>query len=140
MQPFFLLPSHPTIPTRFPQSPLPVPPYPGTSGLSASSPTEAKQGSLARVKGSKGSNRVQGRDRPPLPLLGIHMKTKLHICYICVGGLGPDHACYLVVDSVSVSLHGPRLVGSVGLLVVCLTHPVPLTLSETLPQNSLSSV
>ena len=59
------------------------------------------------------------------------MTTKLHICYICVGGLGPDNACSLVGASVSVGPHGPRLVYSVGLSIVSLTMP--------LLQDSLSS-
>jgi hypothetical protein len=46
------------------------------------------------------------------------MKTKLHVCYTCVGGLDPALACSLVGGSVSVSHHGPRLVDSVGLLVI----------------------
>jgi hypothetical protein len=32
-----------------------------------------------------------------------HMKTKLHICYKCVGGLGPATACSLVGGLISVS-------------------------------------
>jgi hypothetical protein len=54
------------------------------------------------------------------------MKTKLHICYKCVGGLGPTPECSLAGGSVYVSPHGPRLVNSAGLPVVSLT---PLTLS-----------
>lgn len=49
------------------------------------------------------------------------MKTKLHVCYTCVGGLDPAPACSLVGGSVS--HHGPRLVDYVGLLVI-------LTLNE----------
>jgi hypothetical protein len=45
------------------------------------------------------------------------MKTKLHICYIYVGGLGPAHASSLVGGSVSVRPHGPKLCGSI------LKHP-----------------
>jgi hypothetical protein len=63
------------------------------------------------------------------------MKTKLHICYICVGNLGPPHACSLVVDSVSVSPHGPRLVDSVGFLVVSLTSLAPSNLCPPLLQD-----
>ena len=37
------------------------------------------------------------------------MKTKLHICYICVGTLGTAHVCYLLDGSVSESLQGSRL-------------------------------
>ena len=46
------------------------------------------------------------------------MKTKLHICYKCVGGLGPTPECSLAGGSVYVSPHGPRLVNSVGLLLL----------------------
>jgi len=45
------------------------------------------------------------------------MKTKLHIWYICVGGLGPSHECSLVYSAVSVSPYGPRLMDSVGFLM-----------------------
>ena len=65
------------------------------------------------------------------------MKTKLHICYRCVGGPGPASACSLVGGPVSVSPHGPRLVGSVGLLVVSLTPLICSLLPPTLPQDSL---
>jgi hypothetical protein len=49
------------------------------------------------------------------------MKTKLNTCYKCVGGLDPAPECSLAGDSVSVSSHGPRVVDSVGFLVVPLT-------------------
>jgi hypothetical protein len=49
------------------------------------------------------------------------MKTKWHICYICVEGLGPAHACSLVGGSVSGSRRGSRLGDSVGLLVESLS-------------------
>jgi hypothetical protein len=42
-----------------------------------------------------------------LPALRSHMKTKLHICYICVQGLGLSHIMLTVGSSVSVSPHGP---------------------------------
>jgi hypothetical protein len=67
------------------------------------------------------------------------MKTKVLICYICVGGLGPAHACFLVGGSVSVSSYGPRLVDSVGLLDVSLTPQSSSILSLTVPQDSPSS-
>jgi hypothetical protein len=53
------------------------------------------------------------------------MKTKLQTCYICVESLGLSHACSLIGGSVSVSSYGPRLVDSVGLLVVPLTPLAP---------------
>ena len=61
------------------------------------------------------------------------MKTKLHICYKCIGGLGPAPACSLVGGSVSLSSHVFRLVDTIGLLVVSLTPPAPSLLSPTLP-------
>ena len=70
---------------------------------------------------------------------GIHIKTKLYICYKCVGDLDPEHACSLVGSSVSVSPHGYRLVDSVGLLVVSLTSLASSVLSVTLPQDFLRS-
>jgi hypothetical protein len=65
------------------------------------------------------------------------MKTKLHICYKLVGGLDPASTCSLVCGSVSVSPHGPRLVDSVGLLVVSLTPLAQAILFSTLPQDPL---
>jgi hypothetical protein len=56
------------------------------------------------------------------------MKIKLHISYICVGSIGPSHACSLIGGSVSVSPHGPRLVGSVDFLEVSLTSWAPSVL------------
>jgi hypothetical protein len=44
----------------------------------------------------------------------------MNICYICGGGLGQSHACSPVGTSDSVKTHGPRLVDSVGFLVVSL--------------------
>jgi hypothetical protein len=67
------------------------------------------------------------------------MKTKLHICYICIGGLGPSHAFSLVGGLISVRPYRPRLVGSVGLPVVSLTPPASSILPSTRPQDSLSS-
>jgi hypothetical protein len=67
------------------------------------------------------------------------MKTKLHISYICVGGLNASHAFSLVGGSVSVSPCGPRSVDSVGFLVVSLTSLAPSILHPSLPQDSLSS-
>jgi hypothetical protein len=93
------------------------------------SSTEIQQGHPVREKESKGSQ---------LQLLGAHMKTKLHIRYKSVWGLGPAPSCSLVGGSVSVSPNGLKLVDSVGLLVVSsLASSVP---SPTLPQDSPSSV
>jgi hypothetical protein len=43
------------------------------------------------------------------------MNTKLYICHRCVGGLSPAPVCSLVGGPGSVSPHGPRLVGFLGL-------------------------
>jgi hypothetical protein len=67
------------------------------------------------------------------------MKTKLHICYKCVGGLDLAPACSLVGGPVSLSPHEPRLVDYLGPLVVFLTHPPCSILSSTLPQDCLNS-
>jgi len=61
------------------------------------------------------------------------MKIKLHICHVCVGGLGLVHACSLVGGSVSVSPHRSRLVDSLGLLVVSL---IPLGSLNSSPDSS----
>ena len=82
-------------------------------------------------------NRV--RDSPHYNCQGTHMKTKLHICYKCVGGLGSGHVQSLFGGPVSVSLHGPRLVYSVGLLVMSLTPLASSFLPLTLPQDLLVS-
>ena len=60
------------------------------------------------------------------------MKTKLHISHICVGGLGPSHACSMIGDLVSMSPHVPRLVDFIG-LVVFLTFLAPSILPLPLP-------
>jgi hypothetical protein len=64
------------------------------------------------------------------------MKTKLHICYKCVGSLDPVPVCSLVGGLVSVSSHGPKLVDFVGLVVFLtpLTHSI---LSPRLPKLHL---
>ena len=54
-------------------------------------------------------------------------KTKLHNDYMCVEGLGSSmHVLWLVVQSLWAP-EGPRLVDSVGFLVVSLT-PLALTI------------
>ena len=59
------------------------------------------------------------------------MKTKLYLCYKRVGCLGPAPVRSLVGGSVYMSSHKPRLVDSVGLLVVSLTPPAPSVLLLT---------
>jgi hypothetical protein len=83
----------------------------------------------------KTGNRI--RHSPHYNCSGTHRKTELHICYKCVGLLGPFLACSLVGGSVSVSSHRPRVVASVGPLVVFLTPLASSILSPTLPQDFL---
>ena len=110
-----------------------VPSFTGTSSLcrlSTFSLTEARQSSPI----GKGDHQVENRVRGSLcsNSQGTHKKTKLHICYNYVGGLGPAHACSLADGLVSVSLHGPKLGDSVGLLVVSLTPSDIFNLPPTL--------
>ena len=68
------------------------------------------------------------------------MKTKLHIYYKYVGGLGPAPSCPLVGGSVSVNLQGYRLIGYVGLSVEFQYSLGPSVLPPTLSQDSPSSI
>jgi hypothetical protein len=61
--------------------------------------TEARQRAQVGEQDPQAGNRV--RDSPYSSCWETCMKTKLHICYICVGGLGPAHVCSLVAGSVS---------------------------------------
>lgn len=54
--------------------------------LGASFPAEARQGSPFRAMGYRQADSKQG-DNPCSSCWGTHMKTKLLICYIHVGGL-----------------------------------------------------
>ena len=65
------------------------------------------------------------------------MKFNLHVCYTCVGSLGPVPACSLVGGSVFVS---PRFVDFVSLLVVSLIPSACSLLSLPLPRDFLSSI
>ena len=66
------------------------------------------------------------------------MKTKLHICYKCLGGLGPPlHALWMVVQSLG-TLTGPGSL-TVVLLVLSLTLLACSLLSLILLQDSWSS-
>ena len=97
------------------------------AGLSTSSPTESQPG---RGRGSNG--REQSQRQHLLHLLGTHMKTKLHTC-ICVGGLGPVHACSLIDYSAIGSPQRPNVVDSVCLPVGFPSPLSPLVLPSTLP-------
>ena len=71
------------------------------------------------------------------------MKTKLHICYICAGGLGSAHVCMLFGWWFSLwEPQGSRLVVSVGLLMESLLFPgpsaLPLNTSTSLPELCLT--
>ena len=66
------------------------------------------------------------------------MKTKLYICYICAENLGQSYACSLVGGSVSVRPYRPRLVASVGFLMVSMTLLAPMILPLPLLQDSPS--
>jgi hypothetical protein len=105
-------------------------------GLGASSHTEARPGSPVRGKGFSGSN---VRDSPCSCCYVFHMKTKLHICYICVGGLGLSHECFLVGGSIYVNPYVSRLVDSIGYPMVPLTSLAHSIFLHPLPQDSLSS-
>jgi hypothetical protein len=61
------------------------------------------------------------------------MRTKLYICYISIGSLGPYHVCSLIGGSVSGNPFGPKLIDFVGFLMVSLTS------LALLPQDPLSS-
>lgn len=81
--------------------------------LATSSPIKAKLGNSVGGKGPKGRQHLQ---RPLLlPLFRVHMKV--HNCNM---GLGQSHVGFLVGQSVSVTLSEPRLVGSMGFLVLSL--------------------
>lgn len=60
---------------------------------------------------------------------------ELPICYKCEGILLPTSANSLVSGTITVSPHGPQLVGCVGQLVVSLTLFVSPSLLPTLPHD-----
>jgi hypothetical protein len=64
------------------------------------------------------------------------MKTKIHICCLYVGCLGPVYACSLVGGSISTDPHIPMLVSSIGILLVSLTPLAPSTLTPYSLQDS----
>ena len=114
---------------------FPLPPFSGTSSLSRTKP-------ILPLRPNQVIQLVQGfpmagnqvRDSLYSNCQRTHMKAKLHICYKCVGCLGPAPACSLVGGSVPGSTYGPRLVNSIGLLVVSL-NPTP-TLSQDPPSTA----
>jgi hypothetical protein len=68
------------------------------------------------------------------------MKTKLHICYICEGVLGPTLIGSTFGGLVSVNSQGSKLVESVGLHVDSLSTLGPLIFPLTLPQDFLNLI
>jgi hypothetical protein len=68
------------------------------------------------------------------------MKTKLHICYICIGDLGLAFVCSMLGGSLTANVQSSMLVDTIGLLVESLSPPGSSTLLSALPQDSLSSV
>ena len=107
---------------------LPHFPTPDTSvmeGLSTSSHTEVRQG--GPVKGTVSTERHQIQGQPPLQLLGTHMKTKLHICYICADVCKPRSSpfSFLFCDSVSERPQNSSLIDSVGFSMECFGHHNP---------------
>lgn len=77
----------------------------------------------------KADNRVQSKTSPAsFDLHETHMKTKIHNSHILVGSLRPISAYSLDSGSLSASQHRPRLLSSVGLLLVILTTAAPSTI------------
>jgi hypothetical protein len=57
--------------------------------LSTSSPPEARQSCPFRGVGSTGRQAIGSGTTPATVVWKTHMNTKLLICYICAGDLGP---------------------------------------------------
>ena len=75
----------------------------------------------------------------PAPTARSPKRRPTYTTRIYVEGLGQSHAGFLVVNSFSVSSYEPRLVDSVGFLVITLAQLAPTILPPSLPQDSLSS-
>lgn len=111
-----------------------LPSYPRTSGCSKTKYIVFHWCSPDRVKGYKDREQSQ-RDPLPTPFVRkTHIKTKMNNCCKCLVFLDAPHACYLVGVSVSVSPLGPRLLDSLGLLIVSLTPQTPSILFHNTPQ------
>jgi hypothetical protein len=89
-----------------------------SSGLTTYCSTEARQGNPARRKKSKDRQQSSSLSHLLLHLLGDPHEDQATYQLTMKRGLGPVHTCSLIGVPVSVSSHGPRVVGSVGLLVV----------------------
>jgi len=79
------------------------------------------------------------RESPYICCKGTHMKTKVHISYICVQGVEGGPCPIHIGGTISMNLYGPRLIDSIHLLVVSLTSLALLILPPRLPQDFLSS-
>ena len=82
---------------------------------------------LLRPIYGKGSEGPQQSQRQPLfQLLGtIYLKTKMHICYICIRALDLTHAFFFFL------VVGPKLFYSVGLSPFQLLHSFSLLFHKT---------
>ena len=63
----------------------------------------------------------------------MRQKTNLHTCIMYTDGLGLSHAGSLVVVFISESLFEPRLIGSIGFLVVPFIPLTPIIRLSHLP-------
>lgn len=95
--------SHSPFPTpstlrRVEHGPPQVPTHPSTSSFIRTNYILSHRGQTREPIGRnpKSGNRVLVRDSPHSNCWRTHIKTKLYICYMCVGSLGPVHTCSLV--------------------------------------------
>ena len=118
---------------------FPIPPPTLTPGKSSHCRTRHILSHWAQTRWSSSRNKIhrQATDSGTAP---THMKTKVFICYICSGGLGPAYFHSLIGGSVSGSPQGSRLVDSDGLSIESLTSSGPPVHPPTLPQDSPSSI
>jgi hypothetical protein len=103
------------------------------------SPIVARQGSPVRVKGSKITQ--QSQIQFLLLLLGVpHENLPAQQLTYILSDLGLFHACSLVVGSLYASPYGPKLVDSVGVLLVSLASLAlsvfPLPLHKCFPNST----
>jgi hypothetical protein len=95
---------------------------------------------LAQLGETESAGRQQSQGSPCSSCWWTHMKTKLHIYYLCARCLGLVHASPLFDGSVSGNLQGSRFKDSVGFPVGFLSLLGPSMLLPTLPQDSSRSV
>lgn len=119
-----------------PHCPKPAPAHQVISGLNAFSPKVVCQGNLARRKWLK--TRQQSQIQPLIPLLGDpHEDQADHQVHMCRGPR--SSSCLVLCASVSKTLLGPTLLGSVGLFVKLLLPLGPSIFHSTLMQGALCS-